>query len=78
MPDNIITELQTVACAGGFAGVGGMLHYLLKVHSDSKKESALVAHQAMPNFENAVALSLTTDNDDTMVNVMWRFFPAKL
>lgn len=66
MPDKIITELQTVACAGGFAGVGGMLHYLLKVHSDSKKESALVA------------LSLTTDNDDTMVNVMWRFFPAKL
>nr|DAT53554.1 MAG TPA: hypothetical protein [Bacteriophage sp.] len=31
----------------------------------------------MPNFENAVALSLTTDNDDTMVNVMRRFFPAK-
>ena len=23
MPDKIITELQTVACAGGFAGVGG-------------------------------------------------------
>lgn len=44
----------------------------------SKKDAALVAHQAMPNFENAVALSLTTDNDDTMVNVMWRFFPAKL
>lgn len=31
MPDKIITELQTVACAGGFAGVGGMPHYLLKV-----------------------------------------------
>lgn len=31
MPDKIITELQTVACEGGFAGVGGMLlHYLLK------------------------------------------------
>lgn len=33
----------------------------------SKKESALVAHQAMPNFENAVALSLTTGNDGTYV-----------
>jgi hypothetical protein len=44
----------------------------------SKQESELVEHQAMPNFENAVALSLTTDNDDTMVNVTWRFFPAKL
>ena len=31
MPDKIITELQIVACAGRFAGVGGMLHYLLKV-----------------------------------------------
>lgn len=33
----------------------------------SKKESSLVAHQAMPNFENAVALSLTTGNDGTYV-----------
>lgn len=44
----------------------------------SKKESSLVVHQAMPNFENAVVLSLTTGNDGSMVGVMWRFFPAKL
>lgn len=44
----------------------------------SKKDAALVAHQAMPNFENAVALSLTTDNDGPMADIIWRFFPAKL
>ena len=33
----------------------------------SKNESELVGHQAMPNFENAVALSLTTGNDGTYV-----------
>ena len=36
MNDHILEELQILGCAGGFAGIGGMLHYLLKVQEGKK------------------------------------------
>lgn len=59
MPDRIITELQTVACAGGFAGVGGMLHYLLKVQ-EGKAFSwrELLLYTVISSFAGLIAYEL--------------------
>lgn len=36
MPDHFWEELQFLGCAGGFAGVGGGLHYMLSVREGKK------------------------------------------
>lgn len=58
MPDNVLKEATNLCIAGGFAGLGGLLHYLLKVKEGARFEWGLMfLHMAISAFAGLIAFS---------------------